>query len=407
MLTIYRRHNPKCDHAKDRFHKRCRCPMWVEGTVGGNYVRRSLKQTSWEKANAEARRMEEAESPLPPKTRTAKTIKSAVEDCVKDGRSRGLKRSSLEKLETLLTKHFLQWCESAKLVYLDQIELSHVREFRDTWIGVNITKWKRQCRLFGFFCFCIRHDWIVRNPMIGLSKIKVVQKPTDYFNPGEFQKILGAIPQFGRNMKQHKSAAIRRQQIMAMTLLLRWSGLRIGDAVKLERDRLATDGRLILYQAKTGEPVFVPLPPTVADLLRNAPHGSKWNPRYFFWSGNGDPESCVADWQRTFRRLFKIADLRMSDGVPKRAHPHMFRDTFSVELLLSGAPIEEVQILLGHTSIKTTEKHYGPWVRARQRKLENTVKQAWGDVEGAPSPEAWAPATQMPAAITPLLPALV
>ena len=33
----------------------------------------------------------------------------------------------------------------------------------------------------------------------------------------------------------------------------------------------------------------------------------------------------------------------------------MFRDTFAVELLLSGVPMEDVQILLGHTSIRTTE----------------------------------------------------
>jgi integrase/recombinase XerD len=32
-----------------------------------------------------------------------------------------------------------------------------------------------------------------------------------------------------------------------------------------------------------------------------------------------------------------------------------------------------VSILLGHTSIKTTEKHYAPWVRSRQVALEAAV----------------------------------
>jgi integrase/recombinase XerD len=45
--------------------------------------------------------------------------------------------------------------------------------------------------------------------------------------------------------------------------------------------------------------------------------------------------------------------------------PHILRDTFAVELLLSGVPMEDVQILLGHTSIRTTEKNYAPWVKAR------------------------------------------
>jgi integrase len=57
-------------------------------------------------------------------------------------------------------------------------------------------------------------------------------------------------------------------------------------------------------------------------------------------------------------------------GKSKRAHPHMFRDTFAVEMLLSGASMEQVQTLLGHKSIKTTEKSYVPWVRARQDMLD-------------------------------------
>jgi integrase/recombinase XerD len=87
---------------------------------------------------------------------------------------------------------------------------------------------------------------------------------------------------------------------------MRWSGLRIRDAITLERTRLINDN-LLLYQAKTGTPVYVPLPPQVADALRTVPEGVKPNPRYFFWSGNGLPKSAVADWQRGFRRLFKLA----------------------------------------------------------------------------------------------------
>jgi hypothetical protein len=52
------------------------------------------------------------------------------------------------------------------------------------------------------------------------------------------------------------------------------------------------------------------------------------------------------------------------------------QDTFAVELLLSGMPLEDVSILLGHGSMKITEKHYSPWVQARQDKLEAGQKSA-------------------------------
>jgi integrase len=112
----------------------------------------------------------------------------------------------------------------------------------------------------------------------------------------------------------------------------------------------------------------------VAKILRNL---SSPNPRYFFWTGNGNPKSAVADWQRTFRRLFEKVDLRHADGTPKRAFPHMLRDTFAVELLLVGVPLHDVATLLGHSSIRTTEHHYAPFVMARQEQLSEAVKMAW------------------------------
>ena len=52
----------------------------------------------------------------------------------------------------------------------------------------------------------------------------------------------------------------------------------------------------------------------------------------------------------------------------------MFRDTFSVQLLLAGVPLEQVSLLLGHKSVKITEKHYAPFVRARQEQLILAVR---------------------------------
>jgi len=91
---------------------------------------------------------------------------------------------------------------------------------------------------------------------------------------------------------------------------------------------------------------------------------------FYFWSGIGKLESIVRSWQTRLRRLFKLANLL--DG-----HAHRFRDTFAVELLLAGVPIERVSILLGHQSVRVTERHYNPWVRSRQEQLEADVASAW------------------------------
>lgn len=78
----------------------------------------------------------------------------------------------------------------------------------------------------------------------------------------------------------------------------------------------------------------------------------------------------MGDWQRSLRRLFRLA------GVPD-GHAHRFRDTFAVELLLAGVPLDRVSILLGHQSVKVTERHYTPWLRARQEQVEADVRRTW------------------------------
>jgi integrase/recombinase XerD len=39
--------------------------------------------------------------------------------------------------------------------------------------------------------------------------------------------------------------------------------------------------------------------------------------------------------------------------------------------------MERVSVLLGHSSIKLTERYYAPWVRARQEQLEGDVSRTW------------------------------
>jgi hypothetical protein len=60
----------------------------------------------------------------------------------------------------------------------------------------------------------------------------------------------------------------------------------------------------------------------------------------------------------------------------------MFRDTFAVEMLLAGVPIDQVSLLLGHASVKITEKSYAPFVKARQLQLQESVRNAWNAATG-------------------------
>jgi integrase/recombinase XerD len=414
LLSVFTRHSTSCRFSRDRACRRCNCPKWVGGQVNGYYFRQSAKTRQWAEAEEVRVKLEEAlikglppfgtavaagsappiptpadpppasrtEVPEPrvPKPRPRVTVAQAVEAYLADAVSRSVETSTLKKLETIFRKQFLAWTRVEGIEYLDELELDTLLNFRNTWEDGPLAKQKKQSRVIGFFWACVRRRYLTENPAIGLGKIKVVQIPTDYFPPDEFERIIAAT-YIRRGDRGGGDVKANQTRLRTMTLLMRWSGLRIRDAVTLERHRLNGDS-LLLYQAKTGTPVYVPLPPHVVEALENIPPGPKPNPRYFFWSGNGDPKSAVADWQRSYRRLFKTADIRTADGEKKRCHPHMFRDTFAVEMLLAGVPIDQVSLLLGHASVKITEKSYAPFVKARQLQLQESVRNAWNAATG-------------------------
>ena len=63
-------------------------------------------------------------------------------------------------------------------------------------------------------------------------------------------------------------------------------------------------------------------------------------------------------------------------GITKRVSPHLIRDAFAVDMLMSGVPLERVRCSWG-TSIRVTEKHYAPWIHARQEQLEADLELGW------------------------------
>jgi integrase len=148
---------------------------------------------------------------------------------------------------------------------------------------------------------------------------------------------------------------------------MRYTGLRITDVVTLRKDHIR-DGKVFLRTAKTGTDVFCPLPAAALEALEAV----KTSGDFYFWSGESKPKSAVGDYQRALRRLFDSA------GTP-RVFNHLFRHTLATELLTAGNSLETVAALLGN-SPKIVEKHYHHWVKGRQEKLEEAVKNSWAQL---------------------------
>jgi len=374
-LAIYRRHSTSCKFygrlRRESRSQKCDCIIWVQGSLGREYLRRSLDLTSWQAAQDLIRGWE-ASGEVGVTQAEIPEIPDAVERFFDDIKARGLSLATIGKQNVLLRKQFVPWCRSRGFRYLKQIGVDEITQFRTTWADGPLSKSKKQERLKGFFHFCVVREWTRTNPVHGMKPVKVPPSQTLPFDEDQVATLLETCDRYP--IKGIYTTE-NRTRMKALTLLLRYSGLRIRDAVTCERARLV-DGKLFLYQAKTGTPVYCPLPPSVVKALEAVKSPNK---KYFFWTGNGDPKSAVADAQRSFRKLFKLADVV--------GHPHMFRDTFAVELLKRGVPIETVSMLLGHASIRVTEKHYRPWVKTLQDKLEADAMKGWPKMNAIAGPQ--------------------
>jgi integrase len=345
-MTPYRRHLKACPHAnKGTAWQRCNCPVWVyAGRIDGKPVRYSLDTNNWDRAL-----MKIAEGLARP-AHAGATLTDAASTYLADCEARHLAAATITDYRALLA------LLSAHLpgAEVDAIMPAHITSFRATRKISASTARKELIALRAFFGFCRRNRWCEDNPAAEVRMPENDTAPTMPYTQAEVTALLAACERYGQS-------AAHRDRARALVLLLLYSGLRIGDVMMMRRDRIDwRSGRLILRTQKTGVRVSVKLPSHVIAALDRLPKGE-----YLFWRG-GRGSTAQSTARVTLHRLAKLAGV---DDV----RPHRFRDTFSCRLLEKGVDIRRVQHLLGHASLRTTERHYAPFVAEHQRLLDEAT----------------------------------
>lgn len=286
-LTLFRRHLKRCPQ-RDRYFRRCSCPIHVEGTLGLDEVRKALNLTSWEAAqnliaewNRAGRVGGDRVEPV--------SVAEAVELYLADVAAR-VRPSTVRLHRVLLKDSFLPWCGREGLKMMNRVDVRAIIRYRASWSYAPLTALKKFERLRSFFRFCHAAKWVTENPTLAMKAPKADTPPTMPFSDAEVERIIQAAREFKIQGSYGKANPIR---VVAYVYLLRYSGLRISDATSLAKDRVTSDGRLFLHtQHKTRVPVYVPLPPFVVAALRDL-HELLPDREHFFWSGVGKLETAV------------------------------------------------------------------------------------------------------------------
>jgi integrase len=179
---------------------------------------------------------------------------------------------------------------------------------------------------------------LLKPPLVESFKVNDAR---DYFlTEEEEERLLGVSPEHLRRI---------------VTFILD-TGARKDEAMKLTWDRvsLPEDGRgsVRFVKTKTDKPRTVPLPKRTADMLAGMrPAEVKKGQRVFLWTPLGKDKEEAFNNPRTAwataRKAAKLGGLRIHD----------LRHTYASKLIRKRVPLYEVSKLLGHSSIRMTERY--------------------------------------------------
>ncbi len=163
-------------------------------------------------------------------------------------------------------------------------------------------------------------------------------------SPGEAERLIEAAA----------GTQPRSLRDQALVELLYGAGLRVSEAIGLDKAGVDLDDRLVRVIGKGSKERVVPVGRHAAEALRRylsrgRPFLDRRNRPELFLNARGGPLTRAG----AFLILRKLAERAGLD--PHRVHPHLLRHSFATHLLEGGADLRSVQEMLGHADLATTE----------------------------------------------------
>jgi len=244
-------------------------------------------------------------------------------------------------------KSFIEWCESQELTAPSEVSRRNLRYYL-AWLQENDysrrTISRKASSLRRYFKWAQHNSLTDSNPTVNLQTQGGKSKLPRVLKKQELQILLDnprpAILNDG----------IRKFRDDAILELLYGSGLRVSELCNLKFDQIDSRKQLLRIEGKGRKERLVPLSRKSIQCLE-------------LWLKNGRPEMIGTEEKHDFvfvnmrckqitpRDVRRLLDRRSSVPV----NPHALRHTFATHLLDGGADLREVQELLGHSDLSSTQ----------------------------------------------------
>ena len=233
-------------------------------------------------------------------------------------------------------KHFLRAIDTK----VQKISTEEIRQYLVDYQGINdcskTTVDNIRRNISSFFSWLEEEDYILKNPMRRIHKIKATQVVKTIISDEEIEKLRGSC--------QHA-------RDLAIIDLLYSTGIRVGELVRLNRKDINFNDRecIVLGKGDKERKVYFDAKAKI-HLQEYLEMRSDDNDALLVTLDAPHVRLKISGVEIRLRNLGKQANV-------ERIHPHKFRRTMATRAIDKGMPVEQVQKLLGHSQIDTTMQY--------------------------------------------------
>ena len=402
MLTVWKRHSKSCLDSKEtqkalaklpadqhRYYHACQCACHIEGIhpKTKEYIRQSLKVTSWEAATKLKEQMEngtEREAAA-----RAVTLESALTKWIAEKESCLVGASTIKGIYGAFVSAVETFAKARGIVLLSQMDKDACYELLEnpSWAKWGPgTRRRQMTNLTAFFKFA-QHRWsLTENPSLGIRRPPSTDGKVEPFTPEQSDRLNEAFDSWTEKITNLKDGlwSNKPATLRCLKNVLSETGLRISDAQRVRpaviRVLPSGDGECTMEQIKLTGPhgqddpdVTVYLTPETIAEMKSVPWLSAKYPFMLECDKEDDHTALRAHLKRGTRKIWGAMQQVGKVAGVKGCRPHRFRHTFAVRMLEQKWPLEKVQQFMGHKDIATTAKFYAKWNKERQRQLREEV----------------------------------
>lgn len=262
-----------------------------------------------------------------------------------------------QRAYTLDLEHFYDWCTVAE-VSTRMATREHIREYvmdlHDKLAPASVAR--RMSTLRTFYKFLIRSNRLDASPADGLRGPKQAKLLPNMLSVDEMIALLS------QPLSGEDGDPLLHTRDMAILELLYGAGLRVSELTGLDTMNMQPADRLVRVRGKGQKTRIVPFGRKALDALQKYAIARVELLDRCPLSGRKDAEKALfLNWRGgrlTSRSVGRMLEKRcLQAGLHKTTHPHALRHSFATHLLDAGGDIREIQELLGHARLSTTQRY--------------------------------------------------